>query len=128
MVLHRPFAPAELVRRNCQGLSRRRAHHPEPGAYSSSPRLSWWRNVVMKNVCAGKLVRVRPQSRNSAFFENVFVLRVSNGQSSLGSGADYKLKADQARYSSDERSRSVGIFARADFAFPFAKIKYGRSS
>ena len=80
------------------------------------------------NVCARRLVRNRLKNRHSAFFENVFVLRVSNGESPLRSGADYKLKTDRPRYGSDEGDCSVGICARTDFAFPFAKIKDSRGS
>src|SRR5215472_11133030 len=68
--------------------------------------------------------KVRPERKPCLlFFEHVFVLRVSNGQSSLRSGADYKLKADRPRYNGDERNGSIRILARADFAFPFPKIK-----
>src|SRR5215472_1164327 len=73
--------------------------------------------------------KVQPE-RNPCllFFEHVFVLRVSNGQSSLRSRADYKLKADRPRYNGDEGNGSIRILARADFAFPFPKIKDRRRS
>jgi len=63
-----------------------------------------------------------------ALFEHVFVLRVSDGQCSLRSGAHYKLKTHGTGYSGDEGNCTIRVFASSDLAFPFAKIKDGRSA
>lgn len=80
------------------------------------PKIWVWQRVFLSQSCY------------STFFKYVFVLRVSDGHRPLSSGANDKFEPYDTGRSGDEGNCAIRIFARADFAFPFAKIKDCRST
>jgi hypothetical protein len=52
------------------------------------------------------------------------MLRIAEDEGRFRAGANYKFKTDDPRRDGDERNRTVGVIARADFALPLTKVEY----